>query len=902
MVSDGNKDFFISYNKADRGWADWIAWQLQTAEYSVVLQAWDFRPSGNFLLQMDEAIKNTKRTILLLSPDYLDPKAIYSRIEWAASLKKDPDGAKGVLLPIRVRACEPTGLLASITYIDFVGRDIAEARSALLAGVDPSRDLPSGDPPYPGNASSTQPSVPTFPGSWPLIWNVPNRRNLFFTGREQLLQTVHEQLCGTNAAALTQILAIHGLGGIGKTQTAIEYYYRYRHEYQSVFWVRAAAVDMLCSDYVSIAELVNLEVKDNQDQIHILHTVKRWLSRQRNWLLILDNADDLKIIHDYLPEENNNNGHILLTTRDPAVQGIVPGIAVEEMDIQEGINLLLHRARGLMLRELMPEKNVSPEEQDAATRIVTTLGGIPLAIDQAAAYIQQTECGFSRYLERYQKRHADLLKWKQEVPSDYPGTVATTWGLAIEQVELRNPAAAELLRLCAFLDPDAIPEDLLQKGASELGSVLQPLVEDDLLFDAAIRILRSFSLIRRLVDRNCLAIHQLVQVVIKDRLDIPIQQQWAEQIVRAVNAAFPNVVAVKTWEQCQLYLPQVFACVDHLKQYDIQSEAAASLLYRAGQYLTERGRYSEAEPLCLLSLAISEKVAGRDHPLTGTYLNSLANLYQNQGRYKEAEPLYQRALEISENAPVRDNLSIATRLNNLANLYRVQKRYEEAEPLCKRALALCETEGTEHPSMATSLNNLANLYQDQGRYEEAEPLYRRALTTSEEKQGKDHPSIGTILNNLANLYNAQGRYKEAEPLYKRALAISEKAQGKEHPSTGTYLKNLALLYQVQGRYEEAELLYKRALAISEIEGTEHPSIVIRLNNLANLYRVQGRYEEAEPLYKRVLMISEKTMRPDHPGIATILENYADLLEKMQRPEEAAQLQARAQTIRAKQQP
>ncbi len=593
MVADGNKDFFISYNKADRDWAEWIAWQLEAAGYTTILQAWDFLAGGNFVLQMDEATKQAKRTIAVLSPDYLT--SLFTQPEWAAAFAGDPTGKHGKLLPVRVRECELEGLLKQIVYIDLVRLNELEAKNKLLAGIRRSRAIPSSPPPLSRCyiIISATPS-PAFPGSsWPLISNVPYRRNPYFTGREQLLQDVHEQLCGTKAVALTQTLAIHGLGGIGKTQTAVEYAYRYQQHYQAIFWVRAAAVDTLSSDYVSIAELVQLDVKDDRDQIHILHVVKQWLSRQKDWLLILDNADDLAIIPEYLPE--GENGHILLTTRDPAVEGIARGIAVEQLDMQEGIDLLLRRTRGQQPETSL--QRVSQEEQDAARSIVTALGGIPLAIDQAAAYIQQMQCGLVRYLKLYQQHRADLLKWKRRLPSDYPTTVAVTWGLAIEQVEQRNPVAAELLSLCAFLDPDAIPEDLLQAGASELGPVLQPLVEDGFLFNGAIDVLLSFSLIRRLVDSNSLAIHRLVQVVIRDRLDIPTQQQWAEQVVRVVDAAFPDV-AFETWEQCQRYLPQVFACFDHINQYGIQTEAASSLLYRAGWYLQDQGRYTEAEPLC----------------------------------------------------------------------------------------------------------------------------------------------------------------------------------------------------------------------------------------------------------------------------------------------------------------
>src|SRR5579884_543027 len=229
MTADASKDFFLSYNKADRDWAEWIAWQVEAEGYTTVLQAWDFLPGTNFVLEMDKAAQQAKRTITLLSPDYLE--AHFTQPEWAAAFAQDPTGQQRTLLPVRVRECTLSGLLAQIVYVDLVNLDESAARAALLKAIQGMRARPSQPPKFPGKAAQPEPAqAPSFPGTLATIWNVPFRRNPFFTGRESILTQIRSLLDAGKAAALSQPPAISGLGGIGKTQTAVEYAYRYRND------------------------------------------------------------------------------------------------------------------------------------------------------------------------------------------------------------------------------------------------------------------------------------------------------------------------------------------------------------------------------------------------------------------------------------------------------------------------------------------------------------------------------------------------------------------------------------------------------------------------------------------------------------------------------------------------
>ena len=685
------------------------------------------------------------------------------------------------------------------------------------------------------------------------IWNVPFRRNPFFTGREAVLRRLYDTLRSGRTAVLTQAQALSGLGGIGKTQTAVEYAYRHREDYRAVLWVRAETLEGLLTDLVSLAQVVGLPEKDEPDQNRIVQAVKCWLNEYPNWLLILDNVEDLSVLEDVLPSQAR--GHLLLTTRAQSTGIFAQSIDLDQMELEEGALFLLHRAK--LLGPDAPLEQAPQGLAPIAKELTQIMGGLPLALDQAGAYIEETECSLSDYRERYQTRQASLLNRRGNLVGAHPASVSTTFFLSFEKVERANPAAAELLRVCAFLAPDAIPEEILTEGASELGAALESVAADPLVLDETLAALRTYSLLRRHAESKTLTIHRLVQAVLKDRMDEKTQLQWAERTVYAVNQVFPDGAAAATWPRCQRLLPHVEACVHLMKQWKIVSRDAWRLLKEAGTYLRERGNYMQAEVLLCQARDIRVQVVGTMHPDVAESLNNLALLYWNQGRYTEAEPLLLRSLAIRE-----------------------------------------QHLGPEHLRTSESLNNLALLYWKQGRYTEAEPLYQRALTICEQQLGPEHHGVASCLNNLAQLYLVEGRYTEADPLFQRSLAICEQQLGPEHPSTAQILNNLARLYTEQAKYTEAELLLQRALAIREQQlGPQHPDMAQSLNNLAKLYRDQGQYDQAEPIFRQVLDMRERGLGSEHPDVATTLENYAELLRKTNRTVEATEREERAQQIR-----
>jgi tetratricopeptide (TPR) repeat protein len=721
--------------------------------------------------------------------------------------------------------------------------------------------------------------------------NVPGR-NDFFTGREEILSRLHATLKAEGRAAIKQ--AISGLGGIGKTQTAIEYAHRHAEDYACVLWTGAESESALTSGFASFAPHLGLPSLEKTEET--VAAVKRLLTQRSDWLLILDNADALERVDKFLP--NPVTGAVLLTSRATNFRrvGIANPVTLEVMTEAEALAFFA-KALGV--------DAIAAEESEAAKNLAKELGHLPLALEQVAAYVKKNRVSFGKYLELYRARRLAILKKSQPEVGDYQAdaetgrrhTVETTWRLNFEQVETASPAAADILRVSAFCAPDPIPFEVVAKGDEEISEAVAMAVAEADVVNEVIRPLTEYSLVAMDGERETFAVHRLVQAVTRERLGVE-EPEWAERAVRAVNRAFSDEENFYQGDACERLVPHAKELAHAIEAFRLETAEAAWLLNNCGYFLRERTRYAEAKPLLERALTIQEKTLGAEHRDTATILNNLAGLYDDQGEYGKALPLSERALAIREKALGAEHPSTAVSLNNLAGLYEAQGEYGKALPMYERALAIREKAlGTEHPDTATSLNNLAGLYEAQGEYGKALPLYERALAIREKTLGAKRRETATSLNNLATLYQAQGEYGKAAPLYERALAIREKALGAEHPDTATSLNNLAYLYYAQGEYGKAEPLFERALAMTEkMLGTEHPLTAGSLNNLAELYRVRGAYAKAESLMKCALAINEKALGVEHPDTAGSLNNLAGLYDMQGAYANAVPLYERALAI------
>ena len=724
----------------------------------------------------------------------------------------------------------------------------------------------------------------------PKRFTVPYPRNDYFTGREAILTQLHETLGQTGTAAISQAKAISGLGGVGKTQTAVEYAYRYFEDdpvYDWVLWVNASNLTLASSFGALATDLALPNHRENKLDENIA-AVRRWLETTDRWLLIFDNVDNPQAVKPFRPK--TPKGRILITSRVQRLEslGVAGSIELDTMTETEAQDFLRKRTE---------RESIAPTEPHSIAVLAKTLGYLPLALEQAAAYILAKGVSFAAYLRSYETRRLQLLEKEKPQTGDYPDTVATTWTINFEAVQANSAAATDLLRVSAFLAPDNIPYEILILGNDHLGEVLSIALanafNDELVLPELLEELSRYSLIRLETDDRY-SIHRMVQEVLRDTITLEQRQQWMDRTVAALNATFPSL-EFKNWWQCNRLL-------EHVQAIELLSASQTSelgrLLNQAGYFLKKQGRYGEAEPLYLKAIDIYQSRLGNDHPHTATGLNNLAGLYLSQGRYAEAEPLYLKALDIRRLQLGENHPDTATSLNNLAELYRSQGRYAEAEPLFIKALDIYQSRlGDDHADTAWSLNNLAGLYCSQGRYAEAEPLFIKALDIRRSHSGNDHPDTASSLNNLAELYRSQRRYAEAEPLYLQSLDIRRSQLGDTHPDTATSLNNLAGLYDSQGRYSKAEPLYLKALDIRRSQlGQNHPSTASSLNNLALLYYSQRRYAEAEPLFVQALNINRSQLGDTHPSTATSLNNLAALYCSMQRLDEADVLMTQALKI------
>jgi len=658
----------------------------------------------------------------------------------------------------------------------------------------------------------------------PLVWNVPHHRNPNFTGREDILSNLRLSLTSGVPVAWKQ--AVTGMGGVGKTQLAVEYIYLHKTDYKVIWWIRSEEPVAMAADYADLAVDLDLPEKAFPDQTEITKAVKRWLEHNSGWMLIFDNARDQKDVRDYLPK--GGAGHLIITSRNPHWSGVAKLLPVEVFDRAESIDFLC--------------KRTGQDDRKAADALADKLGDLPLALEQAGAYIETTGITLIDYQQLFQSRRKEL--WEDETPPpDYPDLVATTWSLAMEQVNKESPEAADLLNLCAFLAPDKISLEMLSEGAKHLPEPLAATATDRLAMNRAIKVLRRYSLID--ASGELLSVHRLVQAVVRDRLSEDDEKRWAETAVALLSAAFPFESGdVRTWHQCSRLLPHALAAVAHSEAREVAPEKTSLILNQTGVYLLGRAEFAKAKAHYERALTLVEKVYGQDHPIVGTIVNNLGLVLHDKGDLQGAKEHLERALKIDENTYGPDHPNVAIHVNNLGGVLRARGDLQEAKENFERALKIDETTyGPDHPNVARGVNNLGLVLQDKGDLQRAKEHYERALKIDENTYGFDHPEVAIDVNNLGLVLRDLGDLKRAKENFERALKIDENTYGPDHPNVAIHVNNLGGVLKALGDMQGAKQHYVRALEIfRKFLGEDHPSTITVRNNLESLANVQGRGE------------------------------------------------------------
>lgn len=716
--------------------------------------------------------------------------------------------------------------------------------------------------------------------------NLPFRSlGSLFKGREEFIQKLRRVLVEkpTHVAAVVGKQAIHGLGGVGKTRTAIEYGWRYEHEYTALLFLSADSPASLQRNLADLcgAMVLDLPEQTAQELSAQVAAAIQWLREHAGWFLILDNVDTdeaLQAVEQLLTKLSS--GHVVITSRLAQWDQGVESLDLDVLTPESGAEFLLERTAG-------KRRSADSDETDALL-LSKDLDGLALALEQAGAFIAKHCIRLADYRQRWQQQDARVLEWFDPARMKYPRSVATTWQTSIDQL---GDDGRQLLDVLCWLAPDPIPREMIEKLAE---------IEDPpaINTEQGLGELTTYSLARWESAGETVQIHRLVEEITRYRLPEAERKGRLITAMKIVMSYFPfEAEDVRFWSICQLAAPHARAVTVRAATYG-DPEPASSILNQLAAYNWGRAEHATAEPLMRRVLAIDKQSYGELHPRVAKALNNLAQLLQATNRWVEAEPLMRRALMIDEHAYGKHHPEVARDLNNMAGLFKVTNRSREAEPLLRRAIAIDEQSyGEHHPKVAVHLNNLSLLLQATNRLAESEPMMRRALAIDKKSFGEFHPYVARDLNNLATLLQATNRAEEAEPLLRQALAINEKSYGVDHPTVAMTLNNLSQLLHATDRIEDAEPLLRRALDIDEkLYGKHHPNISIRLNNLALVLQATNRMAEAESHLWRALEIDEQSYGKHHPNVATKLSNLASLLQSTNRLSEAEPLIRRAITI------
>nr|MCC5648220.1 tetratricopeptide repeat protein [Nostoc sp. CHAB 5824] len=638
------------------------------------------------------------------------------------------------------------------------------------------------------------------------------------------------------------------------------------------------------SHFVEIAKILELPEANNKNRHEIATAVKNWLANEknRNWLLVLDNADfdgtwTPHKLRKLLPP--NPAGKFLITSRNSNLRGlgITKPIEIDAMTIEQSVEFFQ-----LYLAQQFPSH--SPVEIESARLLAQELDGLPLALQQAISGIAAEGLKFSTYLNRYQKREQEELDRYADIfvadsLDDLERSKASsTWQLNFEAIEHQSPASIQLLEQASFLAPDDLhllifspTWNLVLSGKdSEFSDALEQWTKRLLS-------LHEYSLIQWRRGSEVFHIHRVVQSALRRHLQ---QQGRLIEILKSVAAllcaTFPSD-NFENWSRCESVLPHVRHYLKYADEHNINTLDMGLLLLHISSYLRQRAQYSEAEHFCMRALTLFEPRADLDESNTAAALNALSLIYDSMGRYREAVKPCEDALAIRRRIQSVPQ-DIATNLDNLAGLYRHLAKYKEAHTAYTEALEIRRKHlGDEHPDTAETINNVGTVHFSCNEFDESIHWFEQALKIREKSLLQGHPGLGESYNNLAITYLRVGKDTEAENYARQAVEVRMAALGQRHPDVAQSINNLGTILSKQMRWNEALEAFASATQLSEqASGPQHPHTALYISNLADVYAQTQRYEEALPLLQRAYDIYLSGFGSEHPSTLKTFQNLQEV--------------------------
>ncbi len=704
------------------------------------------------------------------------------------------------------------------------------------------------------------------------LHNLPRPPVRVFVGRRTAQRLLAQALAAHREAVVTQ--AVYGLGGVGKSELALQHAEAHRRDYRLIWWIPASAPAQISAGLAALAEQLCPGIGAHNLTQDVAGWALSWLQAHSGWLLILDDLGDLAHAEALLGRLTG--GHIILTSRrDLDWWRIADPVRLDVLDPADAAQIItLRTGYG------------TTADAKAAAEIADELGYLPLALDQAAAYIAQQHITPAEYLASIHRHSA----------STYPGTgssgqqaIERLWNLNIEAIRNQNAGATRLLLVLAQYGSDRIPRTMLGPSDSREST------------DKALGLLASYSMIT--LTATDVSIHRLLQaVVLKTNSEPGLSNgQARDSALDWLEASIPaDPSDAATWPHMRTLLPHAEALTRRYSSAD-QPEQLGRVQNQIGLYHQSQADHVRALARYESALTITEKALGPEHPDTARTLFNLASVYIDLGQPYDALPLERRALAITETALGPDHPDTAKALGNLGSTYRALGQPYDALRLEQRALAITETAlGPDHLDTARALGNLALSSRILGQAGDALRLERRALAITETALGPDHPDTARALGNLAATRFALGEAQDALDLERRTLAIAQKTLGSRHPTTAKALGNLGSTYRTLGRTRRALRLQRRALAITKTAlGPDHPDTGKILEEMAISYKALGRLRRALKVEQRVMIINETALGPHHPDTAMTLGNLAAIFLAQRRAREALPLAQRAlRTARA----